>query len=106
MFNAEDAMKVVAEYYVKGEKQSQEWLVKHTESALEHVHKAAGNGETKCRYKISLEKEEYSLAKRKLLTDAIAKLGFNILVEDTQIVDQIIKKHVVFVIAWGGTAAT
>lgn len=101
MFNAEEAKKLVAQYFVKGEARSIEWLTQNMEESLSQVHKAAKNGKSQLEYRISFEKENYKLAKKKLLLTELMKLKFKVGVSEEQKREgAFLKTYTVFTISW------
>ena len=67
MFNAQDAQRIVHDYYKENEHKCNEWVVKHLEDALSKVHAYAKTGHTELHYEICMEKEKYKVIKKKLL---------------------------------------
>lgn len=100
MFNAEDAQKLVSNYYRKGEAVSQEWVVKHLESAVSGIHEAAKHGASEFSYEISMDKETYKPVKKKLLMYALARLGFKVYTSEGHKRDGAMVKYTTFEISW------
>ena len=98
MFNAQDARRMVAEHFARGEEKSQEWFVSNLEAALNKVHTAAGAGKIETEYEVNMSKEKYTLPKKRLLINAITNLGFSVSTRTKTTGN--FQEAVVFMISW------
>jgi len=101
MFNAEDAQRLVSDFYRRGEAVSQEWVVTHLQSAISAVHEASKHGDEFYDYEVCLEKETYKQVKKRLLMYAISRLGFKVSISETHKRDGHVLKYTVYEISWG-----
>lgn len=100
MFNAQDAQRIVHDYYEANEPKCQDWVVKHLEDALSKVHDYATKGHTELYYEVCIEKEKYRVIKKKLLLYGLMKQGFKVCVSEHNKRDGVVKTYTVYTISW------
>lgn len=100
MFNAEDAQRLVHQYYEKNEFKCIEWVKENLDKALAKAHHAAELGHTETVYALCLEKEKYQVIKRKLLFYALLKQKFKVSVQESYRREGPVKIFTNYTISW------